>query len=203
MSENQQKVYELKIVLKDVKPIIWRQIQVSENYTFGHLSDSIISSMGWYGSHMHQFHVRDSVTGKREIIGEKPDSHEFCTSTKWENEAEIRNYFVDNKKKALYIYDMGDGWIHEINLVRIIVADPGVNYPRCVDGKGVCPPEDCGGPSGFMKLLALRKKKTLTDDEREELENYDMDGCNYDPDSFDPKKVFFITSDTFKDCCIT
>ncbi|XP_043471473.1 uncharacterized protein y4hQ-like [Leptopilina heterotoma] len=202
MSATEAKIYEFRIVLKDIKPTIWRQIQVPENYTFGHLSDAIISSMGWYGSHMHQFYVRNSLTGKREIIGEKPNSDDnFCVSTMWENDVEIKKYFVDNQKKALYIYDMGDGWVHDITLIKISIAEKNVNYPKCIDGKGACPPENCGGSSGYMQLLNLRKKKNLTTNEQEELNNYFMDGCNFDPEYFDPEKVIFLTPKLFNDCC--
>ncbi|XP_051161052.1 uncharacterized protein y4hQ-like [Leptopilina boulardi] len=202
MAESEGKIYEFKIILRDVKPMIWRQIQLPENYTFGHLSDSIISSMGWYGTHMHQFYVKNSLTGKREIIGEKPNSQQYSITTIWENDIEISKYFIENQKKAIYIYDMNDAWIHDIILINIFNAVANVNYPKCIDGKGACPPDDCGGSSGYMHLLSLRKKKQITENEQQELENFFMEGPNYDTNYFDPEKVIFLTPKLFKDCCI-
>ncbi|MFH0902193.1 MAG: plasmid pRiA4b ORF-3 family protein, partial [Pseudomonadota bacterium] len=31
----------------------------------------------------------------------------------------------------------------------------GVDHPRCVAGQWACPPEDCGGPGGYQRLLAV------------------------------------------------
>ena len=47
-----------------------------------------------------------------------------------------------------YLYDFGDGWTHDIE-----VLGPGGPAPGCLDGYGACPPEDCGGPAGYAELL--------------------------------------------------
>jgi hypothetical protein len=47
-----------------------------------------------------------------------------------------------------YLYDFGDGWTHDVE-----VLGPGGSTPGCVDGHGACPPEDCGGPGGYAELL--------------------------------------------------
>lgn len=31
----------------------------------------------------------------------------------------------------------------------------GGQYPRCAKGRRACPPEDCGGPSGYARLLRI------------------------------------------------
>ena len=54
-----------------------------------------------------------------------------------------------------------------------------------VDGQGECPPEDCGGVSGYEELLALWRKKRKTKEEKEELEWYGMDDKDFNPDEFD------------------
>jgi hypothetical protein len=47
-----------------------------------------------------------------------------------------------------YLYDFGDGWTHDVE-----VLGSGGPAPGCVDGHGACPPEDCGGPAGYAELL--------------------------------------------------
>ena len=36
---------------------------------------------------------------------------------------------------------------------RILDANPAVHYPMCLDGANACPPEDAGGPDGYMDFL--------------------------------------------------
>jgi hypothetical protein len=53
------------------------------------------------------------------------------------------------KLRMGYEYDLGDGWQHEVFLEKVTESEPGVGYPRCIDGERACPPEDVGGVSGF------------------------------------------------------
>ena len=206
MSESQKTVYQFKILLKNLKPNIWRRIQVPEDYNFEELSNAILSVMGWSGSHLHNFNIKNPITGVKEIIGEKPDEEYYSTSTIWEKEAKIRDFFIDHKSKALYCYDFGDGWDHEVQLMRILPADQNLRYPRCVAGKRACPPEDCGGTGGYMELLGFRKKENPSAEEKERLEWYSMDG-DFDPEEFDPTKVIFESLSERKkqleSCCVS
>lgn len=59
-------------------------------------------------------------------------------------EAKIADYFVAPKDKALYEYDFGDSWEHQVVLEKILPIDPSATYPLCTGGKCACPPEDCG-----------------------------------------------------------
>jgi hypothetical protein len=43
-----------------------------------------------------------------------------------------------------YLYDFGDGWEHEVEMLGV-----GGDGPGCISGSGACPPEDVGGPSGY------------------------------------------------------
>lgn len=52
-----------------------------------------------------------------------------------------------------YEYDFGDSWQHEVVLEEVTESQPGIKYPRCVDGQRACPPEDVGGVWGFIDFL--------------------------------------------------
>ena len=56
-------------------------------------------------------------------------------------------------KTLKYLYDFGDGWEHTIKIERLIDPEPGTLYPRLVEAKGRCPPEDIGGPWGYAEFL--------------------------------------------------
>ena len=54
---------------------------------------------------------------------------------------------------------MGDHWEHEIR-IEAVNPPPKKSYPTCIGGSGACPPEDCGGPHGYLER-------------RDETESYD------------------------------
>jgi len=55
-------------------------------------------------------------------------------------------------ERFLYTYDFGDHWEHEIRLDNVLPVAPKQPYPFCLGGARACPPEDCGGPWGFLAL---------------------------------------------------
>jgi hypothetical protein len=54
-------------------------------------------------------------------------------------------------KVLRYWYDFGDDWRHTIRVERRFSAELWEEFPRLVDAKGRCPPEDCGGPWGYAE----------------------------------------------------
>ena len=76
-----------------------------------------------------------------------------------------------------YEYDLNIPWRHEVRIEESrLDAPPGKALPRCVAGDGACPPEDCGGPRGYLAGLddasswdALEDLHTMADILREVL----------------------------------
>lgn len=202
-----KKVYQFKISLDYTKPLIWRTIQVPESFTFDELHNAIQNSMGWYNIHLHRFICTNPNTNsskKVEITSLKSLFNSNSTKAIDETKATISSFFSLNtcklpgmSKKAYsiaeYEYDSEDKWVHNIELEKILYAVPGITYPICIDGKNNCPPEDCGSWEKFAEL-----KKIIKDPKH--LEHQDMmnwlrfrriGAGDYDPESFDPKKVQF------------
>jgi hypothetical protein len=89
------------------------------------------------------------------------------------------------KDSLKYEYDFGDGWLHQIVLEKIGPMADGITYPHFIDGKGNCPPEDCGGIYGFQDFLqAMADPKHPEHNEMKEWY-----GRIYDPTDFDPIEV--------------
>jgi len=49
-----------------------------------------------------------------------------------------------------YEYDLNIPWRHEVRLEERLEPIPKRVYPFCADGHEACPPEDCGGPPGYL-----------------------------------------------------
>ncbi|MCK4309391.1 MAG: plasmid pRiA4b ORF-3 family protein, partial [Candidatus Atribacteria bacterium] len=69
MKKKFDQVYQFKIVLKDIKPSIWRRIQVPKTYTFYDLHVAIQDAMRWYDGHLHEFEITNPLTGLKTLIG--------------------------------------------------------------------------------------------------------------------------------------
>lgn len=58
-------------------------------------------------------------------------------------------------------------------------------YPICVAGERACPPEDCGGPPGYMDFL--QRFNDPSDSEHDDLVRWV--GGIFDPEGFDVNAV--------------
>ncbi len=105
--------------------------------------------MGWYDSHLHEFHIGQKRFGEPDpedglmglpAVGNERDTFLFMVLGK-------------ARAKAIYVFDFGDSWEHVIVVEKALPPEPGAAYPICVGGKRQCPPEDCGGIPGNHNLL--------------------------------------------------
>lgn len=179
---------QFKISLAEVEPLVWRRIEVPANYSFWDLHVAVQDAMGWLDYHLHMFRIRNPESAEIDEIG-IPDEEAFendpvCLPG-WE--VPVARYFDTVGASAIYEYDFGDGWVHEIVLEAVGRRQPGTKYPRCVDGERACPPEDCGGPPGYARLLEIIADPT--DEEYESMMEWLGGAC--DPDSFSPRIVRF------------
>jgi hypothetical protein len=169
-------VYQLKTTLRDVKPPVWRQVQVKD-CSLAKLSEVIQTCMGWDGGHLHAFEI-----GGEQYTEPDPDG---MMEGEDERKVKLSQVVAGGSRKFLYTYDFGDNWEHVVEVQKTLPAEPGVRYPRCTDGKRACPPEDCGGPWGYADLLeAIRKPGHA---EHEEM--LEWLGDEFDPEAFDLKAV--------------
>lgn len=184
MSSDQ--VFQFKIELQEVKPKVWRVIQVPSTYSFWDLHVAIQDAMGWYDYHLHEFLVKDPATGIDIKVGiPDDDSLDDTTLPGWE--IRVKDYFSESSKKAKYIYDFGDDWKHAIIFEGSKDKSDEVDYPRCMDGKRACPPEDCGGPYGYELML-----ESLEDPNHDmHHEMLEWIGGEFDPEYFDFNEVEF------------
>jgi hypothetical protein len=136
----------LKITLDDVKPVVLRRVEVPFDIRLDQLHLTIQAAMGWTNSHLYE--IRAGGVG-----WSTPDPDWACDVID-ARKARLGDILGDIGKKTLkYLYDFGDGWEHTIKIERLIDPEPGILYPRLIEAKGHCPPEDVGGPWGYGELL--------------------------------------------------
>ena len=134
--------------------------------------------MGWYDSHLHHFKIRGKGKRKAAKIGipdfdRTGDLEEVYPG--WEIPVFV--YFNELGIKAKYEYDYSDGWMHTVQLEGYLYKEKETKFPICIGGERACPPEDCGGVSGYYNVL-----KTISDDDYEDMKIWTRQGCH--PESF-------------------
>ena len=169
------RICQFKIVLQGTPHVVWRRIQVPDDYTFWDLHVAIQDAMGWQDCHLHEFRIEHpdkglgtmgipSVHGVKQMY---PD---------WEQK--LSGWFYPGRRRAQYIYDPEDGWTHDLTLEETLERVAGAQYPRCTGGAGTVPPEDCGGPSRDVDPGTRRDQRP---------KHYE----NLAPGMFDPSTVKF------------
>jgi hypothetical protein len=171
-------IYQIQISLNEHTPKIWRQIQLKSDTLLSDLHKIIQTTMGWTNSHLHQF-MKDGECYSEPSPGD--EELERIDYLKIKLSAMLKK----EKDTFMYEYDFGDGWEHTIILEKILPVDLKTKYPVCLDGKMKCPPEDCGGVSGFKDMLKILKNKN-----HEEYQSYIVWlGGEFNPKEFDLVKI--------------
>lgn len=172
-------LYEIKITLMYLDPAIWRRVVVPKDITLDHLHAVIQVAMGWEDDHLHEFQI-----GKKRYGRVMSDSFGLDDPPVDEEIVHL-NGVAKPKAKFLYQYDFGDDWLHEIRIEREVAAETGKRKARCIAGEHACPPEDCGGVSGYSNMMEI-----LADPAHEEYgEMQEWAGDDFDPHLFDLAKT--------------
>lgn len=166
----EKNILQLKVRLLEIKPLIWRRILIEATAGLDDLHRAIQLSMGWENYHLYSF-----TYGGEHFDFDGDDEPSIKLST----------LGLQKGDEIFYEYDFGDCWKHKIRVEKLLDKEAGLFYPRCIDGKRSCPPEDSGGPWGYEDKLEILHDKAHPDYE----EVAEWMGGNFDPERFDIKKA--------------
>jgi hypothetical protein len=171
-------VFQLKVTLLHLDPPVWRRLLVPSGITLGQLHFVINEAMGWTCSHLHSFSLRDRTFGDPRL--DEDGELDF------EDERKVKlDTLVGPGQGLRYEYDFGDSWEHDLLVETMLDADHRLHYPLCIGGARACPPEDCGGTTGYENLLV-----SLVDEEHSEHDaSLTWVGGYFDANGFDANRT--------------
>ncbi len=144
-AQNPIEIYQLRVVLRETSPHIWRRFLIRGDSSIVDLHQTIQIALGWSGRQVFQFDVQ----GHRRGVQRERDARHILLS-------DFRLYL---KERFTYAYNIADQqshpWRFEIRLDQKVAMDARQHYPRCIGGVGAPPPELCGGPIAFESLRDL------------------------------------------------
>jgi Plasmid pRiA4b ORF-3-like protein len=171
-----RRVFQLHVTLDAVTPPIWRRLLVPAGYTLDRVHRVLQISMGWQDCHLHSFEVEGDQYGV-------PDPDDDLALL---DELDYRlGDVVRVGTRLRYTYDFGDWWEHEVVVEGMAPADPLERYPICVAGERACPPEDVGGPEGYVEFLTA----IADPGHPRHVAMWDWVGRPFDPAEFDADRV--------------
>ena len=144
-------LYQLRIELNEVQPIVWRRLLVPENVTLVKLNSILYQTMGWHGGHLHEY-----VVGRMHY-GIPDDDWPAAEPMVDERRVRLNTLVEAGARRFTYLYDFGDNWDHTVKIEDLVMPMPDIARIRCIAGENACPPEDVGGPNAYFDFLAAIK----------------------------------------------
>ena len=172
-----ERLYQLRITLKDSTPKVWRRVQVKE-CSLKRLHSHIQRAMGWKDYHLWSFEIGGIEYADLDLVEDffGDDARDVRLGDLVPKSGQRLSF--------LYHYDFGDDWKHEILFEGCLRVELGSRYPKCLEGERACPPEDVGGIFGFANYLAA-----LADPSHNEHKAYIEWGGSFDPAEFSTGQV--------------
>jgi hypothetical protein len=173
-------VYQLRICLRRISPIIWRRLLVRSDSTVADLHYAIQIAMGWMDSHLNRFRIHGKDYGVAHLGGLS-----FADDPR---QIRLADFGFRQREWFLYEYDFYGLWQHDIRVEQILELDAKRSYPVCVAGRRAGPPEDCGGPRAFFQ----RKREVPSEIHQsllqmvEEIEDGDLEAIRDRVESLEP-----------------
>lgn len=167
-------VIETRITLRDIEPAIWRRVRVPASVSLAALHEVLQIAFGWTNSHLHDFLINDIRFSMADVEDELVSVNERTAPL---------GAVALAGGRFIYHYDFGDDWEHEVTVERVMAR--GDESIVCIDGARACPPEDCGGASGYARLLCVLANPN--DEEHAEMRRWV--GRGFDPEKFDVTDV--------------
>ena len=131
-------VYQLRIVLRGISPLVWRRVRVRSDMTLGHLHVLLQIVFAWSDEHLHSFSIH----------GREYGSHSAPTC-----DGRLRDFCFHRGERFRYVYDFGAYWECEGRLAALLPLASRCIYPVCIGGKRAAPPKDCRGAWGYLERL--------------------------------------------------
>lgn len=136
--------FDLRVTLLHIEPAVWRAVRVPADVSLATVHDVLQAAFGWKNCHLHDFTVGDIRFAEA-----NEDDEIFAV----DEHAAPLGAVARAGSKFVYRYDYGDDWEHEVVVTK--VEQDAERTIQCTGGARACPPEDCGGPPGYARMLAV------------------------------------------------
>jgi len=151
-------IYQLRVVLCGVSPLVWRRLLVVSTTSIAELHEILQNTFSWSGEHLHRFLIHGAAYGIPCLGG--IDFREDA------RRVPLSRFRLHCGERFRYEYDFMADWKLDIRLERALPFDPNRALPSCIGGSRAAPPEDCAGALDYLKRLDWHRSYLPVDDLR-------------------------------------
>src|SRR5882724_1235213 len=164
-------VYQFRVVVQGVSPLIWRRLLVRSDMSLATLHITLQIVFAWSDVHLHSFRIHGKEYGSA-----RPGGPGFDGDARHMQLAALR---LHRGERFSYVYNFIEHWVCDLRLEAMLPVDSRRRYPLCTGGKRAGPPEDCGGvwaylqrvdqhhiPLDAMAIVATALRRVLDADDR-------------------------------------
>lgn len=141
-------VYRFRVTFED-QDDVYREIEIRANQTFEDLHHVILQSIGFDTQHNASFYMSDDYWRKGQEITLNPPPQEDdddlprlkkkATPPRVMKQSKLAAFIEDPHQKIVYIYDPKANWVLNLELIKIVLEDAKINYPKCIKSVGPAP----------------------------------------------------------------
>ena len=142
-------IYQLRVVLCGVSPLVWRRLLVASNTSLAELHAILQRAFAWSDDHLHRFLIHGTAYGIPRLggIAFRDDARR----------APLSSLRLHRGERFRYEYDFTADWKLDLRLERVLPFDPTCALPSCTGGSRAAPPEGCAGPWAYLQRLDEHK----------------------------------------------
>lgn len=137
-------IYQLRLVLAGISPMIWRRLLVSSETTIAQLHQYIQVAFNWSGEHWHRFRIHGKDYGIAYLGGISFDDNPHAVR--------LSRFRLHPRESFRYEYDFIANWRVDMRLEEILPHDQRI-LPVCVGGRAAAPGEEYAGALAYLQRL--------------------------------------------------
>jgi hypothetical protein len=131
-------IYQLRIVLRGISPLIWRRLLVRSDITLAQLHLILQLSFAWSNEHLNHFHIFGKDYGS-----DGADTRHVT----------LNAFGFQQGERFRYVYNYYAQWQCDLRLEATLPLDPRRFYPVCTGGQRPAPPEHVHDAWSYLELL--------------------------------------------------
>ncbi|MBV8708411.1 MAG: plasmid pRiA4b ORF-3 family protein [Acidobacteriaceae bacterium] len=137
-------IYQLRLVLAGISPMIWRRLLVSSETTLAQLHYYLQVAFDWSGEHLHRFRIHGKDYGIAYGGGIRFEDNPHAVP--------LSRFRFHPRESFHYGYDFIADWRVNIRLEAILPRDQRA-LPVCVGGRAAVPGEEYADPLAYLQQL--------------------------------------------------